>query len=85
MKNQKSILEIAVNALIFACMIGLIVGFTYTYFIPAINFTFALIDKNSMSYVYDQFEPFRIALLSGFMGSFLSVLLSELYERRNQK
>ena len=74
MKNQKSIGEIIFSSIMGGCMISLIVGLTFVYFIPAIDYLISIVDKNYLLYTYDQFEPFRVSFYSGFMGAFLASL-----------
>lgn len=71
---SESQLENIVYGFLFACGIGLVVAFLTEPFIQFTDSVFIFFDKNSLIFVADKFEPFRVGLEAGFLGSFFTFL-----------
>lgn len=60
---------------LYACAVGLTVAFLTTPFIDIADKIWSFFDKNALSFVENPYEPFRVGLEAGFLGSFLTTIL----------
>jgi hypothetical protein len=77
-----SLFSSIVMAFIYACGMGLLIGFISTPFIDIVDRIFTFFDSNALIYVQDKYDPFRVALESGILSSFLTLLFVIYFERK---
>lgn len=82
---SESLVENLVNGFLFSCGIALLVAFVNIPFVNAIDWLATLIDWKALQFVSDKYEPFRVSLEAGFLGSLLTFLILVLISKRAKK
>lgn len=66
---EDSLFENIFNILLIASAVSVITSLSSFPLLSAIEFIVGLFNKDAFAYVTDKYEPFRISVFSGFLGS----------------
>jgi len=76
LKNFFHSLSIAIGpAFIGGFIAATVVAFLIYPFIDIVDKIFLFFDKSALIYVSDPYDPFRVALEAGFLGSFITTIV----------
>lgn len=80
-----SLLNSIVTAFLTAIGVGLFLGLFTPFLIDFQDTIFTILDKNSLIFVDNRYEPFRVGISMASLGSFVTFLILIFFEYKNKK